>query len=209
MSAAIRAVVFDMDGTLFDSVTCVTTAYREAVLAGGGDSVSTDEVIEAYPLGPPRTILGHLLRREATPGDELAYLAALEEHANSIEVYAGVREVLGELADRVNLGVFTGASTSAARQLLRSAGLFELFPVVIGGDEVERPKPDPDGVVRACDLLGVSPQAAAYVGDSPLDLEAARRSGAVAVGAAWGHLFESSAPCDVVAEVPLDLLRLL
>jgi HAD superfamily hydrolase (TIGR01509 family) len=104
------------------------------------------------------------------------------------------------------LAVFTGASTSAAVQLLTATRLLEFFSVVVGGDDVPRAKPEADGVLRACDLLGVSPRRAAYVGDSALDLEAARRSGALSVGAAWGHLFDAEAPCDFVARAPHDLL---
>ena len=125
-------------------------------------------------------------------------------------MYDGVRELLGGLVSgRLPLAVFTGASTAAATQLLAATRLLSFFPVVVGGDDVPRPKPEPDGVLRACDLLDVPPRRAAYVGDSPLDLEAARRSGVLAVGAAWGHLFDTEAPCDLIAMVPQDLLSIV
>src|SRR2546422_557820 len=65
----VLAVVFDMDGTLFDSTACVTAAYRDAVVAAGGPSYTATEIVAAYPLGPPARILGHLLGR---PGSLLA-----------------------------------------------------------------------------------------------------------------------------------------
>lgn len=101
--------------------------------------------------------------------------------------------------------MFTGASRAAARQLLAAVDLLRFFPVVVGGDDVSRTKPAPDGILRAC-VLGVAATVVAYVGDSPLDLEAARRSGAVAVAAAWGHLFDAEAPCDMAARAPQDIL---
>jgi len=74
---------------------------------------------------------------------------------------------------------------------------------------VARPKPWPDGIEQACRELGVAPGDAAYVGDAPNDLEAARRSGALAVAAGWGHQFRPDEPADLVAPTPGDLLALL
>lgn len=204
------AVVFDMDGTLLDSTACVPPAYRDAVVAAGGPSLTATEIVAAYPLGPPAKILTHLLGRPATVEDETAYLALLADYRDRAQAYDGVRDALGRLASLpVPLAVFTGASTSAAAELLTATQLVEFFSVVVGGDDVRRPKPAPDGILRACDRLGVSPGRAAYVGDSALDLEAARRSGALAVAAAWGHLFDPGAPCDFVARVPHDLLSIV
>jgi len=206
----VQALVFDMDGTLFDSTDCVTTAYRRAVVAAGGPSHTSSDVIAAYRLGPPAVILEHLLGRPATSDDEDAYLALLREHQDLILVYDGIRDLLGELASAsVPVAVFTGASTAAARQLLAATRLLNCFSVVVCGDEAARSKPEPDGILLACDRLGVPPRSTAYVGDSPFDMEAARRSGAAAIAAGWGHLFDPNGPCDLVVKVPQDLLSIV
>jgi HAD superfamily hydrolase (TIGR01509 family) len=208
--APLKALVFDMDGTLFDSTETVTEAYREAVIRGGGPSCATDEVVAAYPLGPPNAILSHLLGRPCNPTDLQAYHALLERLADRVVVYPGVAETLESLgAIGVPLAVFTGASRQAAGIVLAGAGLLGHFSVVVGGDQVDRPKPQPDGVERACALLGVERPSAGYVGDSPLDLEAARRSGARAIAAGWGHLFVPDTPADVVMFEPRELLALV
>ena len=80
---------------------------------------------------------------------------------------------------------------------------------MVGSDEVARPKPEPDGIIEACARVGLQVTDAAYVGDSMRDLEAARRSGALAVAAAWGHEHDGSAPADLVARTPGDLLALV
>jgi HAD superfamily hydrolase (TIGR01509 family) len=206
----VTAVVFDMDGTLIDSLASVTRAYRDAVVAGGGPEPTDDQVVAAFPIGPPRAMLRALLHREVTPADESAYLAALDRHRDAVVPYDGVRELLAALASRgVPVAVFTGASAAAARALLGRADLLRFFDVVVGGDDVPHAKPAPDGVLRACELLGVEPSAAAYVGDSPLDLESARRAGALRVAAAWGDLTAVERRCDVTATVPADVLRLV
>jgi HAD superfamily hydrolase (TIGR01509 family) len=204
-----HAVVFDMDGTLIDSTGCVTGAYRATVAALGGPDCTAEEVVAAYPIGPPRAILAHLLGRPATMADELAYLDALAASQDEVAVYPGIEALLDGLAEAgVPTAVFTGASQAAARGLLGAVGLLDRFGHVVGGDMVARPKPRPDGVLRACALLGVSPEAAAYVGDAPIDLEAAARAGALAVAAGWGHQFDPAAPGDVVAWQPGDVLAL-
>ena len=208
----VKGVVFDMDGTLLDSLECLVAAYGDVVSAAGGVAFSSADVVAAFPLGPPRQILGHLLQRPATTGEEEAYVAALQTHADAVLVYQGVRHLLTALAALdIPVGVFTGASASSARQLLGDADLLEFFPVVVGGDEVEGRKPAPDGIHRACDLIGIPATEVGYVGDSPLDARAARRAGALAIAAGWGHLFDQDVAWDVVAIEPhhvLDHVRL-
>jgi phosphoglycolate phosphatase-like HAD superfamily hydrolase len=103
----------------------------------------------------------------------------------------------------------TGASAKAAQILLGAAGLSERFKVVVGGDEVPRPKPDPAGIRLACQRLGVAPRAVAYLGDATVDVEAARRAGAQALAAGWGHQFSDQHDADRVFREPRDLLTLL
>ncbi|MFU8871541.1 HAD family hydrolase [Micromonospora sp. SL4-19] len=205
----VDGIVFDMDGTLIESHAVVPAAYRAAVLDGGGPAPSDAEIISGYPLGPPSALLAHLLRRPATDADLASYHAHLAALAERVTVYPGVADVLADVAARVPVGLFTGASHRAAEILLDRVGLLGHFRVVLGGDEVPRPKPAPDGVELACRLLGLAPGRAAYVGDSPLDLRAARGSGAVAVAAGWGHQYDPGEAADLSAGRPRDLLSLL
>src|SRR5438552_6561035 len=154
-------------------------------------------------------MLTHLVGRPVT-GDEVErYLARLEEGAPGVEVYPGMVEALAALRERVPLAVYTGASTRAAELLLDACSLRWGFDVVLGADRVPRPKPWPDGIEYACRELGVASREAAYVGDSPNDLEAARRSGALAVAAAWGHQYRPDEPADLVVPTPSGLLALV
>ena len=209
MSRPVDAVVFDMDGTLIESHEVVPAAYRAAVRAGGGPSYTDAEVIAGYSIGSPIDLLTHLLRRPASGADLDRYHTELHALAGRVRVYPGVADALARIAARVPVGVFTGASHRAAEILLDRAGLLGHFQVVLGGDQVERPKPAPDGVDAACRRLGVPPGRAAYVGDSPLDVRAARRSGAVAVAAAWGHQYDPDEPADLSLTRPGELLALL
>jgi phosphoglycolate phosphatase/AHBA synthesis associated protein len=197
-----------MDGTLFDSTNVVPDAYIETVLACGGRRYERQDIIAAYPIGPPRVMLAHLLERECGDADLNRYHTALSAVAQNVRVYDGMAEALGDLSARVPLAVFTGASAIAAEILLKASNLRRFFRVVVGGDEVVRPKPDPAGIQLACKRLGVPCDQAAYVGDSPLDLEAARRSTALAVAAGWSALSQGVAADEVLSQ-PHDLVRLV
>ena len=100
-------------------------------------------------------------------------------------------------------------ASRACQILLEACDLAPFFQVILGADEVARPKPAPDGIEEACRRLGVGPGQAAYIGDAPYDLEAARRSAALAVAAGWGHMYRSEIPADVVLQRPADLIDLI
>jgi HAD superfamily hydrolase (TIGR01549 family) len=204
-----KAIVFDMDGTLFDSAGVVPDAYIDTVVQCGGARYERSDVIAAYALGPPATILSHLLGRLCRDDDVASYHVRLRQLAAGVVVYPGMVEALAELAERVPLAVSTGASAEAAKTLLDAAGLSPFFAVVAGGDEVPQPKPAPDGIRLACARLGIRPSETAYVGDAEVDLEAARRAGSLAVAAGWGHLFCERGHAEHVVHEPRELVALV
>jgi len=208
----LRAVIFDMDGTLFDSSTAVPDAYIATLRDRTGRPLTRADVIERYPLGPPINILRNLIGPEATDDDVLHYHGHLRTAATALTVYDGIPELLTELLGAgMHVGVFTGADTASCTMLVEIAGLGPHFEehALCGTDLVHAPKPDPSGVLLACERLGVAPADTAYVGDSPLDQQAARSAGCVAVAAGWGHLFDPAEPADFVAHHPRDVLELL
>jgi phosphoglycolate phosphatase-like HAD superfamily hydrolase len=205
----VAALIWDMDGTLIDSATVVPDAFIATTAALGGTSCTRDEVVALYSLGEPATMLGHLLDRPASRSDVDAYHRELASRADGVRPYLGIQETLVGLQPALPMGVFTGASTRAAEILLSSAGLADHFRIIVGGNQVTAPKPDPGGIELACRLLGLRTVDCAYIGDAPTDLEAARRSGALPLAAGWGHLHQP--PADAVAQViehPTDLLAL-
>ena len=207
--SGLAAVIFDMDGTLIDSSTVVPDAYIASIQRLGGPAYDREQIVASYRLGPPRTILSHLLGRQCGDTELGEYHAQLASEAHRLRIFPGVPEVLNALVGVLPRAVFSGASLRACSILLESVDLRRHFDVVVGGDEVALPKPAPHGILLTCERLGVKPEAVAYVGDAPVDVEAARRSGAVAVAAAWGHQYSPQAPADCALEEPGDLLALL
>ncbi|GAA3240558.1 phosphoglycolate phosphatase [Pseudonocardia petroleophila] len=197
----ITAVVWDMDGTLLDSIDAIAAAFAAA--AGRGP-IPPAEVERLFRLPTPEAILADLTGR---PTGVDAFYRALAAEAAHVRPYPGIRVALTALT--VPTGVFTGSNAVATDILLRATGLRDLFGTVVAGDDVDRRKPDPAGLELACRRLGVPAGSALYVGDSATDLETARRAGASPVAAAWGHNHRPGDGDAVVCARPGDVLALL
>jgi HAD superfamily hydrolase (TIGR01509 family) len=203
---AVRELVWDMDGTLLDSGVAVPAAFIAAVRRLGGPAIDADQVVASYGRGTPEVILAHLLGRDLGPLDAEAYYLALGEA--SVTAFPGVADVIGALRARGRpIVVFTGASSRAAWMLLGQAGLSA--DVLVGGDQVQYPKPAPDGLELAAARLGVATAELAYIGDSPLDVRAAAAAGCLGAAAAWGDQYDPAEPAACTLAAPPDALTLL
>jgi HAD superfamily hydrolase (TIGR01549 family) len=203
-SREVEAVVFDMDGTLIDTSEVVPPAFSAAIREMGGPPLTHGEVIDSYVLGPPAAIMEHFLGRPVSEPELDAYheRLAAEAHRRGLRPYAGIVDALDALSE-VPLGVFTNADRGNTRVLLGAAGVADRFTTVVGADEVApRFKPHPDGLLLTCERLGVDATRTAYVGDGPLDGETARRAGALAVAAGWGHQLEDTSSFELVVDTP-------
>lgn len=195
-----------MDGTLLDSTGVVPDAFVAAVAELGGVQVDREQVVAAYSLGVPEVMLEHLLGRELEAAEAEAYYRRLLDAP--VTPYAGIAETVAQLRRSGHLiVVFTGASARAATTLLASAGIE--VDLLIGGDQIDHPKPAPDGIFLAAERLQRRPGELAYVGDAPTDLRAAKAAGALSVAAAWGHLYDADEPADVALATPREVFALV
>ena len=215
MGRPLDAVIFDMDGTLFDSLDAVTDGFIGTIVDAGGPRYTRQQVIDAFPRGWAAPMLSHLLGRPSTEAELANYHGVLRARSTNIAAYPGVPEALDALASAdLRLGLFTGADVASLDILLGVTGLRGRFEAVTGGNEVARAKPAPDGILLTCERLGVAPSQTAYVGDSPADMAAAHAAGAMAVAAGWGHLWppdgsHGARAADMVAAAPRELIELL
>jgi len=181
----IRAVVFDLDGTLVDSATDLALAVNHALRGLGLPERPASEIATFVGEGAAR-----LVERAVAPRLDLLepglalwwehYRAHLLDHTR---LYPGVAGLLRDA--RVPLAVHTNKPGSLARQILQGLGVQDRFAEVLGGDEAPR-KPDPSGTRELLQRLGVAPQQALYVGDSLVDLELARAVPMPLVTVTWG-----------------------
>src|ERR1700753_4429298 len=187
------AFLFDLDGTLIDSVYQHVIAWR-AALEDIGIDLSVWRIHRRIGMSGGLFVQA-LLRetgRSLPPQDlealQLAHAAEFRKQAASVTALPGARELLAALSTAgVRWGIATSGYAATARPALRLLGLPEDTPMVTR-DMVRHAKPDPDLFLAAAALLGVDPQHTMVVGDNVWDLLAARRAGALGLGLqAGGH----------------------
>lgn len=183
-----RTVLFDLDGTLIDSIELILSSYRHTLTVHRGSTPADDVWLAG--LGTP--LLAQF--RAFTDDDaEIAAMVAtyrahnLANHDAMVRPYPGVAPAVHALhATGARLGIVTSKTREGATRGLRHCGFDGLFDVVVGADDVERHKPDPEPIQRALSLLGEPAGGAVFVGDSPHDLAAGRAAGVATAAVAWG-----------------------
>jgi pyrophosphatase PpaX len=178
-------VLFDLDGTLIDSGPMIVASMRHAAATVLGRDVPEDVLLAAVG-GPGLLAQMHALDPELVE----AYRAHNEPLHDELEAFWEVVEVLPRLrAEGRRLGVVT-AKRRATVQLAfdHLPGLEQRFDVVVASEDTERHKPDPAPLLLALERLGARPGEAAYVGDSPFDVRAAKAAGIFAVAVGWGGI---------------------
>jgi HAD superfamily hydrolase (TIGR01549 family) len=206
-SGQLSAVVFDLDGTLVDTMRLILNTYVDTISLLGRPNVTTDDILAKFHVGPTPTLLEHFLGRPISADDMECYHAAYEQAIAGLQPFPGVVDMLEQLSRAgYRLGLFTSATRRAATRVLARARLDRYFAAVVGGDEVVHPKPAPDGLELVCRRLGVRPNEAAYVGDALVDLECAISAGALAIHARWSGAAGVEAADHVVAQRPVDVL---
>ena len=184
---AFRAVLFDLDGTLIDSVPLIVASMQHA-FAGRERAPSGKEWVAL--IGTP---LEAMIRRW---GEDEADVAILRErykehqwahHDAMVKAFPGVPEVLEALTGRgVRMAVVTSKLEPSARRSLEFLGLARHFQAVVGLESTVRHKPDPEPVRHALGVLAAAPGQAVFVGDSPHDVVAGNAAGVATVAALWG-----------------------
>ena len=218
MTPAVRAVLFDLDGTLIDSA---------PDLAGAGNDMRAARGLPMLPLAHFRPMVGSgargmLGRALQVQPDHPDFEALRDEFLQRYEarmtretqVFAAMRPVLAALRDAGRpWGIVTNKATRFSEPLVRALGLLDEAATLICGDTTPHSKPHPAPLLEAARRLGVEPAACVYVGDDLRDVQAGRAAGMLTVAAAWGYLGEGEAIADWdahhVAESPGELLKLL
>jgi pyrophosphatase PpaX len=211
---AIRTVLFDLDGTLIDSVRLILDSYHHTLAAHGLPPRTDDEWLAG--VGTPLTA------QFAAWGDDPDTLQALiatyrdynlKHHDRMVTVYPGVVEVVQALkADGVATGLVTSKNRTGAVRGLTLVRLEALMDVLVCADEVENPKPHPEPVEKAVRLLGADPRSTVYVGDSIHDMHSGRAAGVRTAAVLWGPFGRShleGAQPDYWLERPEELLALV
>jgi phosphoglycolate phosphatase len=212
----LAAVLFDLDGTLLDTVADIALALNRTMVEYDCKPLSEDEVRRMIGRGSPVLIERATASQDRIIGASTQaemvdrffhYYGKLEEsNEDSAQPYAGAAESLRTLHDAgLRTAVVTNKQHRFAEALLRRLGLAAWVDVVVGGDTCARRKPDPQPLFFACESLRAPPSESLMVGDSVNDVQAARAAGIPVVCVSYGYN-EGRDPRTLECDLLLDSL---
>jgi pyrophosphatase PpaX len=179
-------VVFDLDGTVVDTVELIVESFRFATRAVLEEELP-DEVILAG-VGQPLMAQMRLLSQERAQELYDTYREYNHRrHDELIRGYEGISEVLDALrAAGKRLGIVTSKSAETTQMAFRAVGLREHFEVVVTAGDTTEHKPSPAPLLLCLERFGAPAEGSLYVGDSPFDIVAGRAAGMATAAVAWG-----------------------
>jgi len=213
MPPDIDTVLFDLDGTLIDSIELILASYRYTMRLHLGHA--PDDALWLAGIGTPLRI--QLTEFAQGPEQAEAMLGSfrqfnIENHDRMVRAYPGTSPTLETLRARgIKLGLVTSKVRVGADRGLRLCGWQEHFSAIVCSDNVTRAKPAPEPVLLALQLLDSTPDRAVFVGDSLHDMESGRDAGVRTAAALWGpfdrdHLTVSKP--DYWLDKPTEVLAL-
>jgi pyrophosphatase PpaX len=183
-------VLFDLDGTVVDSGAIILASMRHATREVLGRDFGDEELMHTVG-GPGLEAQMAVFAPERV--DELVnvYRAHNEPLHEELKACAGMEDVLLRLHEEGRrLGVVTAKRRSTVELAFARVPIAHLFETVVGGDETEKHKPDPEPLLLAAERMSARPDEIAYVGDSPFDVRAARAAGMHAIAVTWGRIHD-------------------
>lgn len=213
-----QAVFFDFDYTLGDGTEAIVAGFRYAFERMGWPEPGYDEVRRT--VGMPLEDEYSFLTGDTDPENRARFRVLYTEKAGPMQVETallcpGAAELLTALSRAgVPVGVVSTKRSDTLRAILEARGVLPLFASITGGDQVKRPKPDPEGLLAAIAARGLTPDQVLYCGDTTIDAQTAQRAGAhfcaVLNGTTGAEDFLAARlPCEHIAPDLWDLKQWL
>jgi phosphoglycolate phosphatase len=187
---AIKLIIFDLDGTLINSIEDIANALNYAFGPFGVNDLTTTEVTSMVGEGPLKLIQDVLAERSLLADKELLvkrFLNYYESHpADKTVLYPGRREMLEALKD-MRMAIVTNKTEQLSREILKKFRLDKYFDMVVAVDTISDRKPSPAPVVHVLSALNVTPEETIIVGDSAIDIQTGRASFVKTVAVTHGY----------------------
>ncbi len=216
----IKLVIFDLDGTLIDSrldlVHSVNAALRHIKRPELPDDVIASYVGDGAPILIQRALAGEAVDESLVRKGLEFFLSYYREHKlDHTTVYPGVPDALTAIQNSANgmprkMAVLSNKPVNPSRAIVEALGLGCFFSQIYGGNSFATKKPDPEGARKLLEESGVTPEQAAIIGDSHVDVRTGRNAGMWTIGVSYGfatHTLENEPP-DVLVDSPHEIATL-
>ena len=212
---SIQLLLFDLDGTLVDTIRDISNALNYALHSHGIKELSVEETKSLVGEGVTKLIEKVLGQRNRQSGEDVRnkFLAFYTEHLTDFSsVYPGVKETLGLLAD-YRKAVISNKREYQSAEILKRLTLLGNFDFVVGSDTTPEKKPSPVPLLHVIQKLAVKPEGSVMIGDSNFDIEAGKNAGVATVAVTYGYrdqtyLLEADYKIDKFEELPAILDRI-
>ena len=211
----LEAVLFDLDGTLADTLPDLAGALDSVARETGAGTVDEARLRPLVSRGTREMLASVFAHEPDRARIDHARRRFLERYREGVAVRTRLFPGMGAVLDTIERrgarwGVVTNKHAWLTEPLLEALGLRRRAACVVSGDSAAHPKPHPAPLLLACERLSIAPAAAAYVGDSRSDVESGRAAGMATLSAGWGYFDPEDSPegwgADVDAGTPGDLL---
>ncbi len=211
-------IFFDLDGTLLDTAPDLYSAMLETLAHFNRDSVPFDIFRPHVHTGTKTMILACFDIDDTHPEFPIIREIFLKHYQRLLtektDYFPGMEKVLGHLDTTMTpWGIVTSKPGWLTEPLLKYFELDKRSQCIVSGDTVSRKKPYPDPLLHACKLTQTQPQDAIYIGDTEIDVQAAKAAGMIAIAALYGYRKPDSRPeeweADYMIESPLEILNYL
>lgn len=178
----IKAVLFDMDGVLVDSIEAWFRLFNRTLKHFGKEEFEWEAFLNKVWGGPIERDAEEFFGKPLEDVKKF-YFDNFDEFKKNLKLFPNAREILIKLKDKnLKLGLVTNTPQKQANKLIEYLKLGKYFDAVVGGDEVEHGKPAPDMILKACERLGVNPKETAVVGDTIMDMMSCKAAGCLPIG---------------------------
>ena len=213
----IKATVFDLDGTIADTIDDIADALNSMLKDQGFPTLTRAQALANINNGAFRLVRRSLPEKYRNDDDFIRKCLSVYEsyyekcYDNRTYPYDGIIEALSEFSKRVPIAVLSNKQDLFVKNIVKKLFPSGMFSFVLGQGEFP-PKPDPAAILYVCEKLGVKPEECALVGDSNVDMLTAKNSGVHAVGVTWGYrsremLIEHGA--ELLIDEPSEFINIL
>lgn len=182
----LKAVVFDLDGTIADTIPLTVYSLKEVTRELTNKELSDEEILAEF--GPIDTeIIKKLVDNHLSESSVEMYINHFRDNFDKfVKPIEGIKELLSILKEKgVRIGLFTGRSLRGTHVVLEKLGVKQYFDEILAGDDTQNPKPDPEGIIKVLQKLDASCRESAYVGDFDVDIQASKAAGTFSILALW------------------------